>query len=186
MTTQHKLPYFLTTAFLAAALGCQPDDSSPTGPSVSNAPEVESPDLAVAAAGWVVRRDMPGGTRFSVATAAVTQNGNSVLYVIGGRTSSRASLSRGQAYHLPTNPWTYHPTLPLPLFETNGGATINGKVYVSGGKVGGNTWTNALFMFDPAANRWTRKRDMPEETSGGMSAVSNNKLYVVTDCQGEG
>ena len=41
-------------------------------------------------------------------------------------------------------------------------------------------------MFDPATNRWTRKRDMPEETSGGMSAVSNNKLYVVTDCQGEG
>src|SRR4051812_7612380 len=114
MTTQHKLPYFLTTAFLAAALGCQPDDSSPTGPSVSNAPEVESPDLAVAAAGWVVRRDMPGGTRYSVATAAVTQNGNSVLYVIGGGASSRASLSRGPAHHPPPHTSNYYPQPPPP------------------------------------------------------------------------
>jgi N-acetylneuraminic acid mutarotase len=182
---QSRLPYLLTTAFLAAAFGCQPDDSTPLGPEA--VPEAsDTPELAVAASGWVVRRDMPGGTRSSVATAAVNQGGQYVMYVIGGKTASGASLSRVQAYHVATNTWTYHPNLPLPLFETNGGATINGKVYVSGGKVGENTWTNALFMFDPATNRWTRKHDMPEETSGGMSAVSNNKLYVVTDCQGEG
>ena len=64
---------------------------------------------------------MPGGTRSSVATAAVNQGGQWVMYVIGGRTSSGASLSRVQAYHVATNTWTCHPGLPLPLFETNGG-----------------------------------------------------------------
>ncbi len=185
MMKQYRLPYLLITAFLAAALGCQPDDSTPMGPETT-ADGLDTPEFAAAATGYVARRDMPSGTRYSVATAAVNRGGQWVMYVIGGKTASGASLGRVQAYHVATNTWSWHPNLPLPLKETNGAVTINGKVYVSGGQVGDNTWTNALFMFDPATNRWTRKRDMPEETSGGMSAVYNNKLYVVTDCQGEG
>jgi N-acetylneuraminic acid mutarotase len=183
--TRNQLPYFLTTALLAAALGCQPDDSSPTGPSVADAPEAAAPDLAVATTGWVTRADMPGGARTSVATAAVTQNGSSVLYVIGGKNGSGSSLGRVQAYHAATNTWTWHPDLPLPLYETNGAVAINGKIYVSGGQVSENTTTNALFMFDPATNRWTQKHDMPEFTSGGMSEEHNGQLYVVTKCEGE-
>ena len=54
-----RLPYLVTTAFLAAAFGCQPDDNTPLGPeAVSDASD--TPDLAEAATGWVVRRDMPG------------------------------------------------------------------------------------------------------------------------------
>jgi N-acetylneuraminic acid mutarotase len=181
---QYSLPYLLTTAFLAAAFGCQPDDSTPLGPAVSDA--VETPELDAAATGWVARKDMPSGTRYSAATAAVTQNGSSVLYVIGGRNTSDASLGRVQAYHVATNTWTWHPDLPLAVKETNGAVTINNKIYVSGGQIGENTWTKALFMFDPATNRWTRKRDLPEVTGAGMSAVSKNKLYVVTVCQEEG
>jgi len=50
MMPQYKIPYFLTTALLAAALGCQPDDSTPMGPeAVSDA--VATPELAAAAAG---------------------------------------------------------------------------------------------------------------------------------------
>jgi len=185
MMKQSRLPYLLSTALLTAAFGCQPDDSTPMGPeAVSDA--VATPELAAAAAGWVARKDMPSGSRTSVATAAVTEGGKWVLYVIGGKTSSGASLGRVQAYHVATNTWIWHPDLPLPLKETNGAATINNKIYVSGGTLGDNGEQSSLFMFDPATNRWTRKRDMPEETSGGMSAVSNNKLYVVTDCQGEG
>src|SRR3954452_4434693 len=100
MMKQHKLSWLLTTAFLAAAFGCQPDDSSPMGPeAVSDA--VDTPELAAAAAtGWVARRDVPSGTRYSVATAAVTQNGSSVLYVIGGENTGHHALGRVQAYHV--------------------------------------------------------------------------------------
>jgi len=185
MMKQSKVPCLLTAVFLAAAFGCQPDHSTPMGPeAVSDA--VDPPDLATAATGWVARKDMPSGTRYSVATAAVNQGGQWVMYVIGGRTASGSSLGRVQAYHVATNTWTWHPNLPLPLAETNGAVTINGKIYVSGGTTGDHGWEPALFVFDPASNSWTRKRDMPiSNTSGGMSAASNNKLYVVTNCQDE-
>jgi N-acetylneuraminic acid mutarotase len=128
---------------------------------------------------------MPSGTRTSVATAAVTQNGSSVLYVIGGKNATGHSLGRVQAYHEATNTWTWHPDLPLPVFETNGAVTINNKIYVSGGTLGDNGEQSSLYMFDPATNRWTRKHDMPEFTAGGMSDQHNGQLYVVTNCQGE-
>jgi N-acetylneuraminic acid mutarotase len=147
---------------------------------------VAAPDLAVAAAGtWTTRRDMPSIERTSVAAAAVNQGGQSVLYVIGGRTSTGASLGKLQAYHVARNRWTYHPDMPTPVYETNGAGTINGKVYVSGGLVNVNGWVPFLFMFDPATNRWTKKRDMPEPTSGGVTAVFKNQLYVLTHCGGD-
>jgi len=184
MMKQHKLSCLLTTAFLAAAFGCQPDDSTPMGPeAVSEA--VDPPDLAVTATSWVARKDMPSGTRISVATAAVTQNGSSVMYVIGGENTAHHALGRVQAYHVATNSWTWHPDLPIPLTRTNGAVTISNKIYVSGGTTGDHGEQPTLFVFDPATNRWTRKHDMPQPTIGGMSAVSNNQLYVVTSCNGE-
>ncbi|MFL5449868.1 MAG: Kelch repeat-containing protein [Gemmatimonadales bacterium] len=184
MMKQSKLHYFVTTAFLAAAFGCQADDSSPMGPELA-ADAVDTPELAAAATGYVARKDMPSGTRTSVATAAVTQNGTSVLYVIGGENTGHHALGRVQAYHVATNSWTWHPDLPVPLTRTNGAVTINNKIYVSGGTTGDHGEQQTLFMFDPATNRWTRKRDMPQPTTEGMSSVSNNKLYVVTSCNGE-
>jgi N-acetylneuraminic acid mutarotase len=184
MMKPSRLPYLLTTAFLAAVVGCQSDDSTPLGPQAVSE-TVDTPEFATAATGYVVRKDMPGGTRAAVATAAVNRGGQWVMYVIGGRTTSGASLGRVQAYHVATNTWTWHPDLPLPLAYTNGAATINGKIYVSGGTTGDHGEQPTLFMFDPATNRWTRKSDMPQPTIGGMSAVSNNQLYVVTSCNGE-
>jgi N-acetylneuraminic acid mutarotase len=184
MMKQSRLPYLLSTALLTAAFGCQPDDSTPMDPeAVSDA--VATPELAAAAAGWVARKDMPSGTRTSVATAAVTQNGSSVLYVIGGENTGHHALGRVQAYHVATNSWTWHPDLPIPLTRTNGAVAINNKIYVAGGTTGDHGEQQTLFMFDPATNRWTRKSDMPQPTIGGMSAVSNNQLYVVTSCNGE-
>jgi hypothetical protein len=40
-------------------------------------------------------------------------------------------------------------------------------------------------MYDPATNKWTRKRDMPAYTWGGITGVINNKLYVLTCTVGE-
>src|SRR5690349_20805456 len=110
MMKQHRLSYFLTTAFLAGAVGCQPDDSTPMGPEAAS--EAVAPDLAAASNGWVARKDMPGGTRTSVATAAINQGGKWVMYVIGGQNGSGVNLGRVQAYHVATNTWTWHPDLP--------------------------------------------------------------------------
>src|SRR5215217_8254163 len=181
---QHRRTGFLASTLLVASLGCQPVDSMPTGPAAV-ADGVDTPDLAAATTGWIARRDMPSGTRTAVAAAAVTRNGNSVLYVIGGVTATNHALGRVQAYHVATNSWTWHPDLPLPLARTNGAVTIGNKIYVSGGTSGDHREQSSLFVFDPATNQWTRKREMPEPTMSGVSGVSNNKLYVLTHCAGD-
>src|SRR6185503_14916441 len=59
---------------------------------------------------------------------------------------------------------------------------INGKIYVSGG-YGSNREappSSALFVYDPATDTWSRKRDMPAPGGGGATGVIGGKLYVVT------
>jgi N-acetylneuraminic acid mutarotase len=189
MTNKYRLTQFFTLTLLAAAFGCQPDDSTPTGPDLSSDPAAssatEGPDLAVTAARWIARRDMPSSTRTDVAAAAVTKNGSSVLYVIGGETTAHHALGRVQAYHVATNSWTWHPDVPFPVTRSNGAVTINNKIYISGGTTGDHGELPTLFVFDPATNNWTRKHDMPEPSINGVSGVSNGKLYVLTQCAGE-
>jgi hypothetical protein len=119
-------PYLLATAVTAAGLGCRDEAPLPTGPEPASVSPV--PDFAVASNSWITRRDMPSTERTSVATASLTQDGQSVLYVIGGKTSSGASLGKLMAYHVKTNTWTYHPDMPSPRYETNGAGVINDKV----------------------------------------------------------
>jgi N-acetylneuraminic acid mutarotase len=59
---------------------------------------------------------------------------------------------------------------------------INGKIYVSGGLLGIRSYTDALYMYNPATNRWIRKRPMPAATYDGVTGVINNQLYVLTSC----
>jgi N-acetylneuraminic acid mutarotase len=39
-----------------------------------------------------------------------------------------------------------------------------------------------LYAYDPVANTWTRKSDIPISSYAGVTGVINNKLYVLTDC----
>jgi N-acetylneuraminic acid mutarotase len=137
--------------------------------------------LSVAADRWIARADLPSTERWGSGTAVVTNAaGQSVLYIIGGKTISGGSLSKVQAYNVATNTWSYKASLPQPLYWPNQPATINGKIYVSGGYRRSGDFRPELYMYDPVANRWTRKRDMPFPTYAGVSGVTNNRLYVLT------
>jgi N-acetylneuraminic acid mutarotase len=160
-----------------------------TAPESAESPTAAGPELAVATANrWIAKADMPSTERRGLTSAVVEDaSGRSIFYAIGGATNTAtgASLSKVQAYNAATNTWTYKASLPVPLYWTNGAGVINGKIYVSGGLSRHNGYEKGLYMYDPARNTWTRKRDMPNTSFRGVTGVINNKLYVVTGCDQE-
>jgi N-acetylneuraminic acid mutarotase len=176
---------FLT--MMAVSLGCREDARSPTEP-VSAAP-ANTPESAVTSNTWVARAALPNIERWGLATAVVRNAGGpSILYAIGGKTAPGAtsgSLSKVQAYNVATNTWTNKASLPVPLFWTNGAGVIDGKIYISGGLAAQDAFQEGLFVYDPAANTWTAKRNMPSTGYHGVTGVINGKLYVLTGCDQE-
>ena len=172
--------------------GCAGDTT--TEPTSAAQPPAPVPELAVASNSWITRANMPSN-RTSLATAIVTNTaGQSIVYAIGGLNSSRVPVNTVTAYNVATNTWTFRHTLPVRLAGSNGAGVINGKIYVSGGysDYNGDFPTTALYMYNPATNTWTRKRDIPVVTGGvnadryaagnGVTGVIDGKLYVVSGC----
>jgi N-acetylneuraminic acid mutarotase len=128
---------------------------------------------------------MWGTERRGVAVAVVPNAaGQSVLYTIGGQTPAGGTLSNVMAYNAASNSWTARAPLPAPLKATNGAGVIDGKIYVSGGITSGDKgYSFGLYLYDPATNSWSRKRDLPTAGLNGLTAVIDNRLYVVTSCQ---
>src|SRR5215213_9308778 len=163
---------------------------STTEPETTPALSDES-QAAVAATSntWSTRANMPSD-RWGLTSAIVPNaSGQSILYAIGGSSASfpqpsgptTGALTKVQAYNAATNSWTIRAPLPLPLYKTNGAGVIRGKIYVSGGRMSGDKkYVNALFVYDPTQNTWTRKRDMVTGTWGGVTGVINGRLYVLT------
>jgi N-acetylneuraminic acid mutarotase len=168
------------TAVFAA--GC---DDTATEPDSIESPAA-LPEFAAAINQWTTRADMPSTERLGLATATVINSaGQQVIYAVGGTTMTGGSLSKVMAYNAATNTWSHKAPLPIPLYWTNGIGVIGGKLYISGGLSGHKEYQPTLFVYDPARNTWTRKRDMPNTTFRGVTGVINGKMYVVTGCDQE-
>jgi Kelch motif len=157
---------------------CADQTTAPNVPPTSAAPQ-----FALESNTWLIRRDFPHPWT-DVSTATVTNRfGQSLVYAMGGATAAGGCLSRTRSYNVTTNVWAPRPDMPLALCGMNGAGVINGKIYVTGG-VGPYSFsrspTKSLFVYDPATATWTRKRDMPEPGTGGVTGVIKDKLYVVT------
>jgi N-acetylneuraminic acid mutarotase len=190
----HSLPLAALALSSLALAGCVDEPTQPSG-AVEARPTV--PELAVASNTWITRANMPAN-RTQLATATITNAaGQSVVYAIGGLNPNRVPVTTVTAYNVATNTWTFRHTLPVPLAASNGAGVINGKIYVSGGHSDylGVYPRNELYMYDPATNTWTRKRDIPtvlsvpgepnsDQVAGGdgVMGVINGKLYVVSGC----
>lgn len=173
-----------------ALAACNDETTAP-----SAIPESPSADIQAAALNsWITRTDMLT-TCSNLAVATVTNAaGQSIVYAIGGRNPNGVPLKTVTAYNVATNTWTFRRALPVALAWTNGAAVINGKIYVSGGFSDYLQYnlSNALYMYDPGTNTWTRKHDMPSVKgpyddpyyvgAEGVTGVINGKLYVVTAC----
>jgi N-acetylneuraminic acid mutarotase len=182
---------FLVIVLALSSLGLAAcgDKTTEAGPGTQ--PEAAVPELAAAQNTWRTRADMWGIERWNFAAAVVPNSaGQSVLYTIGGEvgtgaeTGTGSTVSRVMAYNAATNVWTLKSPLPIPLKQSNGAGVVGGKIYVSGGLRSANdqSYSDALYVYNPATNTWTRKRDMPSSGLNGFTGVINDKLYVVTSC----
>jgi N-acetylneuraminic acid mutarotase len=175
-----------TAALLLAIAACQ---DSPTEPEQAQSVELAAPLSAVASNSWLTRANMPGDNRLNVTAATITNSQNqSVLYVFGGRRvrsdgSLGVQLRTVQAYNTATNTWNDKNPSPVPLELTHGARAIGGKIYIGGGKEGFSASSSLLWQYDPATDTWTRKRNLPLESSAGVSGVIGGKLYVLARCE---
>ena len=169
-------------------------EETPTDPTSSAQPTDARLALAVAGNTWITRANLQDN-RHNVTLATVTNSsGQSVVYAIGGYNPDGFPVRTVTAYNVATNTWHFRHALPVRLAATNGAGVVNGKIYVSGGITNStyNYPSNALYMYDPITDTWTRKRDMPSVDdryhtgisagAQGLTGVINGKLYVVTQC----
>lgn len=190
MTTRSVLPTLVGLSLMLGACSSDTTEPNPAG----GTPQV--PELAVTSNTWITRASMPANRTNLAAVALKNSAGQSIVYAIGGeyRGVPKKTVT---AYNVATNTWTFRWPLPAPLAGTNGAGVINGKIYISGGYSQYPEFpSTGLLMYDPATNKWTRKRDIPVVKSvpgipysddyyamgNGVTGVINGKLYVVSGC----
>ncbi|MFN8580166.1 MAG: kelch repeat-containing protein [Gemmatimonadaceae bacterium] len=97
----------------------------------------------------------------------------------GGYLKRTGLVSINEGFNTRTSKWTRYADLPAPRAHAMA-AVARGLIYVFGGTADRQTKveTNAVFAYDPAANRWTTKAPMPVATSGGTATAIGDVIYV--------
>ena len=166
---------FVVAGFAALTFGCNaPVD--PPEPAITAGPSLD----ARAQDTWSLLAPLPVA-REMVAVDAL----GGLVYVAGGNSPSGPSVNV-DAYDPVTNSWSARPPLPRPRWFGNGGATLQGKLYVPGGFDGSGRATNTNFRFDPASNRWEPAARMPAGGGCGGTTVHGGQLYVYIGCTAPG
>jgi N-acetylneuraminic acid mutarotase len=140
----------------------------------------QSSQTAVTGTWRLTRRLVPA--RAGIAAAVSDKS----IVVVGGWIFG-GMLKRVDAYNVETRTWTELRSLPQPRFG-HGATTINGKIYVAGGSTrlenGNSVPHNSLFVYNPGANTWTRKADMPQPVYRSLQAAVLGRLYVYAGEEG--
>src|SRR5919106_5382684 len=77
--------------------------------------------------------------------------------------------------------WAKAAPFPEPEEELYG-TVIDGKFYVLGGfGIGGNA-PGLVYEYDPATDRWTKKKEMPVHVHHQAQTTLNGKLYMFGGC----
>ena len=163
-----------TITFAAMLAAC----SDGTAPAEHPAPVRAEPVIQPVHDVWGTKPALPAG-RWATAVAGV----NHTLYVIGGLTPTENALATVRAWSPASGDagaWAARASLPNKRSFPNGATVIDGKIYLPGGMNGTGVATRTLFVYDPAANAWSTKAQMPGAGGGGGSVAIGGKLYVVT------
>jgi N-acetylneuraminic acid mutarotase len=174
----------LTLSLLTLA-ACS-EDTNPTQPGTVGERSPEAPSFALARNTWTKRARLPeGGPRGGLAAGVVNNSaGQPILYVLGGH-FDEFQVGQVRAYNYAKNTWTTKATF-VERSYTNGVGRIGGKLYFSGGYLGGrdgfccDATQRTLYTYDPVADRLIRKADMPRQTAAGVTGVINGRLYVLS------
>jgi N-acetylneuraminic acid mutarotase len=133
---------------------------------------------------WTRKADMP--TARSVLAAAVVET---KIYVIGGLTTwGSPPLAIVEAYDPATDTWERKADMPT----ARGGlcaSVVDGRIFAIGSTSPGNppntsTHLAVVEMYDPVADVWTRKADMPTARGALASSSADGRIYVVGGSSG--
>jgi hypothetical protein len=108
-------------------------------------------------------------------------------YSVGGVTGivDGKALADAFVYDPVSAAWSRIADLPQAL-ESPSAAFVDGTLYVVGGwgfdGQDAATEQTTVYAYDPAANTWTRRADMPAGTATASAAVLGTDLYVVGGC----
>lgn len=127
---------------------------------------------------WITEASLPSPQAESV-YAAIGDN----IHVVGGKRVDPATQRLGDSnkHFVLTKNGVWEEAAPaLTPRNSAAGASIDGKIYVVGGRVRGGYDTNlkALEVYDPKADKWQSLRPMPLATAGHAATVLDGKLYV--------
>jgi len=92
-------------------------------------------------------------------------------------------LSVNEVYDPATNKWETRQPMSVPRNHAFGG-TVNGKIYVIGGRTGQGfiltaTNTDVVEEYDPVSDSWNAPKErMPTARSGGVSGTDGRRIYV--------
>lgn len=127
---------------------------------------------------WTRKTDMP--TARSGLSSSVF---NGKVYAIGGATGpSGSALSAVEEYDPSTDSWTRKSSMPT---ARQGLSTpmVNGKIYAIGGVVSvgisGGEPLSVVEEYNPAADTWTTKAEMPTARYALCTGVVNGKIYAI-------
>ncbi|MDP8223973.1 MAG: kelch repeat-containing protein [Candidatus Lernaella stagnicola] len=120
-------------------------------------------------AGWVSLPPMPSPTEGAVAWVA-----GDAAYVAGGGT--RGEVSAAVWRFTVDGGWESVGELPVPVREA-GGAFVGTKLYLAGG-FDGESYGDALQIFDVGSRGWTTGANLPETRFGHGLTALDGKLYL--------
>lgn len=107
--------------------------------------------------------------------------------IIGDETLDMCSIN--EQYDPASDSWSTSAPIPLPPRENFTAMEVNGRIYVFGGQKptavhsittnGEDVALHSVSEYDPLADAWTPKADMPTARSNATAAAINGKVYVV-------
>jgi hypothetical protein len=101
---------------------------------------------------------------------------DSLLFVIGGRDNSSATMGTNEIYHMNSNTWTTGRQCNGRW--AHGGAVLNGYVYVFGSS-GTPAPNTSAQRYDIATDQWTNIADMPSGDGWVCGAAAAGKVYCI-------
>ena len=117
-----------------------------------------------------------GSLRQGVRYAATAVVGSHV-YVFGGEVDHR-ELDAVQDVDATTGRTRLVGRLPVPLGHA-AAVTVGDRVLLLGGRTGPDTFTNALWWFDPASGSFKRAGTLPAPTSDAAVVASGNQVWLL-------
>jgi N-acetylneuraminic acid mutarotase len=125
---------------------------------------------------WVPKASLPRPRTY--AGAAILDG---KIYVLGGATRVGQGVSSSMLMYDPgTDTWTEKSPMPGQR-ALSAAAVHDGRIYVFGGAESFTeppSASSTVFVYDPAADTWTERGDMPFERRGMAAAVVSGKVYL--------